>query len=213
MNPRRLTTCGFSLLLAFAIYSVNFSAQCLSVSAQTGTQVRVSLPTAISDFDSDGLMDEARIQGSSLYKSIGIFFSGTGKRSFLHFRPKNPAHGSLFARDVDNDGATDLIWADPFHRGDVVVWLGNGNGKFERVDSSLYYSGFVLGDPEIAQPDGSNEEIVLNSETNRPLEQLVNQRTLDRIASVVSIVYTDQPAAPSPAVGKLSGRDPPAFPS
>src|SRR5215475_10559559 len=213
MNPRRLTICGFSLLIAIAICTINSSAQGFSASAKTATQVRVGQFTAISDFDSDGLLDEARIEGSSFQKSVGILLSGTGKRSFLHFRPEHPIDGSLFARDLDNDGATDLIWADPLNRGDVAVWLGDGSGKFERVDSSQYISDFVLGDPEIATPDRSNEETVFISETNRPLDQTVNQKSFDRAASNLSNIYTDQPATPSPALGQLTGRDPPAFPS
>ena len=213
MNPRRLTICGFSLLIAIAICTINTSAQNFSASPKPVNQVRFSQFTAISDFDSDGVLDEATIEGSSFHKSVGILLSRSGKRSFLHFRPEHPIDGSLFAADLDNDGATDLIWADPLNRGDVAVWLGDGSGKFERVDSSQFFSDFELGDPEIATPDGSNEETVFISETNRPLDQNVNQKSFDRIASNVSNTYTDQPATPSPALGQLTGRDPPAFPS
>jgi hypothetical protein len=213
MNPRRLTICGFSLLVAFAFCTLNASAEHFSSSTQTVIPVRVGQLTAISDFDADGFVDEARVEGSCFHRSVGIFLSGSGKRSFLHFRPQHAVDGSLFAKDLDNDGATDLIWADPFHRGDVVVWRGNGRGKFERVDSSLYYSEFVLGDTEIATPTGSDDESVLISETNRPLDQNVNQGSLDRVPSNVSNIYADQPATPSPSVGQLTGRDPPAFPS
>src|SRR5262245_24804171 len=129
MNPRRLTIGGFSLLVAVAICTINTSAQSFSVSTQNANPGRVGQLTAISDFDSDGLVDEARIEGSSFQKSVGILLSRTGKRSFLHFRQEHPVDGSLFVRDLDNDGATDLIWADPFHRGNVTVWLGDGRGK------------------------------------------------------------------------------------
>ena len=213
MNPRRLTISGFSLLVAIAICTINSSAQSFSVSIQNASPARVGQLTAISDFDSDGLLDEARIEGSSYYKSVGILLSGTGKRSFLHFRQEHPVDGSLFVGDLDNDGATDLIWADPFNRGDVAVWLGDGHGKFERVDSCQYFSEFVFGDPELAIPDGSNEESIFISEINRPLDQNVNQKSFDRIVGNVSNVYTDQPATPSPALGQLTGRDPPVFPS
>ena len=213
MNPRRLTICGFSLLVAIAICTINSSAQRFSASANTLNQARVGQFTAMSDFDSDGLLDEARIEGSSFHKSVGILLSRTGKRSFLHFGPEHQIDGSLFATDLDNDGATDLIWANPLLRGDVAVWLGDGCGKFERVDSSQYFSDFVLGDPEIATSDGSNEETVFISETNRPLDQNINQKSFDRIASNLLSSYTDQPATPSPALGQLTGRDPPAFPS
>jgi hypothetical protein len=213
MNPRRLTICGFSLLVSVAICTINTSAQSFSVSAQNANRVRVGQLTAISDFDSDGFIDEARIEGSGFHKSVGILLSRTGKRSFLHFRPGHSIDGSLLVSDLDNDGATDLIWADALHCGDVAVWLGDGRGRFEHVDSSQYFSEFVFGDPEIAPPDGSNEETVFISETNRPLDQNVNQKSFDRIASNVSNSYTDQPATPSPALGQLTGRDPPAFPS
>jgi len=164
---------------------------------------------ALSDFDADGLIDEARLDGSSLHRSIGILLSGTGKQSFLHFNASRADYGLLFAKDVDNDGATDLIWTDPLHANDVVVWLGDGSGQFERVDPREYGGGFALGTTEVAQPDGSNQETAITFETNRLLDQTLSQKCLDRSASKLPNDYPDRLATSSPALGQPTGRAPP----
>jgi hypothetical protein len=171
--------------------------------------LRFGQSIALSDFDADGLLDEARLDGSSLHRSIGILLSGTGRRSFLHFNASRADYGSLFAKDVDNDGATDLIWTDPLHANDVVVWLGNGAGQFERVDPREYGGGFALGNTEVAQPDGSNQETAINFETHRLLDQTLSQKCLDLSAGKLPNDYPDRLATSSPALGQPTGRAPP----
>jgi hypothetical protein len=210
MNVRWLTSKAAFLLLALVVLGANRLPQ----SAHTETSPRSASSRfgqsiALSDFDADGLVDEARLDGSSLRRSVGILLSGTGKRSFLHFNANRANYGSLFAQDVDNDGATDLIWTDPLHANDVVVWLGNGSGQFERVDSREYRGGFALGNTEVTQPDGSNQETAITFETNRLLDQTFSQKCLDQRASELPNDYPDRLATSSPALGQPTGRDPP----
>jgi hypothetical protein len=210
MNVRWLTSKAVLLMLALAIPVANRLPQRGYAGASVSVPpLRFGQSVTLSDFDADGLVDEARLDGSSLHRSVGILLSGTGKRSFLHFHPIRRNQGSLFAQDVDNDGATDLIWADPFHSGDIVVWLGDGTGRFERVDPSDYRAGFALGNSEVAPPDESNQEIAINCETSRPLDQTVNQKWLDQTAIELPNDYPDRLATSSPALGQPAGRDPP----
>jgi len=210
MNVRWLTSKAAFWLLALVVLGANRLPP--NVNAETANRSAAShfvQSIALSDFDADGLIDEASLDGSSLHRSVGILLSGTGKRSFLHFNANRPNCGSLFAQDVDNDGTTDLIWTDPLHANDVVVWLGTGTGQFERVDAREYGAGFVLGNPEVAQPDGSNQETAINFETNRPLDQALSQKCLDQSASELPNDYPDRLATSSPALGQPTGRAPP----
>jgi hypothetical protein len=216
MNVRRLTTSAAFLLLALTLYSGGTLPQRGTLPQERNAEASESVASlrfgqsiALSDFDADGLVDEATVDGSSLHKSVGILLSGTGKRSFLHFNACRANYGSLFAQDVDNDGATDLIWTDPLHANDVVVWLGNGSGQFERVDPRDYVAGFALGITEVAQPDGSNQETAINFETNRLLDQTLSQKCLNQRASELPNDYPDRLATSSPALGQPTGRDPP----
>ncbi len=210
MNVRRLTTRAAFLLLALTIYSGGALSQQRHAEASDSVEpLRFGQSIALSDFDADGLVDEARLEGSSLHKSVGILLSGTGKRSFLHFNLNRVIHGSLLAQDIDNDGATDLIWTNPFRANDVVVWLGDGSGRFEQVDSGEYGREFALGNTDVAEPDGSNQETAINFETNRPLDQTVNQECLDHSAIELPNDYPDRLAVSSSALGQPTGRDPP----
>lgn len=210
MNVGRFTTRAAFLLFALVIYLGGALPQQRHAEASMSVEpLRFGQSIALSDFDADGLVDEARLEGSSLRKSVGILLSGTGKRSFLHFNADRAIHGSLFAQDIDNDGATDLIWTDPFRSNDVIVWLGDGNGRFEEVDSNEYGLGFALGNTDIAEPDGSNQETAINFEANRPLDQTLSPKFLDQSASELPNDYPDRLAVSSPALGQPTGRDPP----
>jgi hypothetical protein len=210
MNVRRLTTSAAFLLLFFTLYSGGTLPQQRNAEAsESVAPLRFVQSVVLSDFDADGLVDEARLDGSSLHRSVGILLSGTGKRLFLHFNANRANCGSLFAQDIDNDGATDLIWTDPLHANDVVVWLGNGSGQFERVDPREYAGGFALANTEIAQPGESNQETAINFETSRLLDQTLSQKCLDQSASELPNDYPDRLATSSPALGQPTGRDPP----
>jgi len=210
MNVRCLTSKAAFLLLALVVLGANRLPQ--RVHAETSHRSGPSpfgQSIALSDFDADGLVDEASLDGSNLHRSVGILLSGTGKRSFLHFNSNRANYGSLLAQDIDNDGATDLIWTDPLHANDVVVWLGNGSGQFERVDPREFGGGFALGNPEVGRPEGSNQETAITFETNRLLDQTLGQKCLDQSASELPNDYPDRLATSSPALGQPTGRAPP----
>jgi hypothetical protein len=209
MNVGRLTSRAVFLLLALTILPGG-TLQLKRAAAPTKNPAppRFGQSIALSDFDADGLLDEARVDGSSFQKSVGILLSRSGKQSFLHFNAIRRNVGSLFAQDIDKDGSTDLIWADPLHASDVVVWRGDGCGKFERIDSSQF-RGFALGNTEIVAPDDSNQEIAINCETDRPLDQALSQKHLDRTSGELPSEYSDSLATSSPAIGQPSGRSPP----
>lgn len=212
MTVRRLTTRAAFLLLALTMFSGLAHPQRRYTQASEGVEPRrLCQSIALSDFDADGLVDEARLESSSSRKSVGILLSGTGKRSFLHFNAHREIHGSLVAQDIDNDGATDLIWADPFRKNEVVVWLGDGRGGFEQVDASEYAGGFAPGNTDVAEPDESNQETAINFETNRPLDQTLSTKYLDHGASELPNNYPDRLALSSPALGQPTGRDPPVI--
>jgi len=166
---------------------------------------------ALSDFDADGVMDEARLDGSNLSRRVGLLLSGTGKQTFLYLDPIGVGHGSLFAQDYDNDGSTDLIWTSSFHDAEVVVWLGNGTGKFERAAPYQHGSRSGSNNARVTQPDGSNQDTAIDSDTIRPLDQTINQKRLDQHAVELPSYYPDRVATASPALGQPAGRDPPAL--
>src|SRR5438128_2154439 len=113
MSVRWFTSRAAFLLLAVAIYSVGtLPKHRLNQTPENPARLRFFQSIALSDFDADGLIDEATLNTSGVHRSIGIVLSGTRKLSFLHFDSVGPGDGSLLAWDVDNDGAPDLIWTD-----------------------------------------------------------------------------------------------------
>ena len=210
MNVRWLTSKAAFLLLALVVLGANRLPP--GVHAETSHRSAVSRfgqSIAVSDFDADGLIDEARLDGSSLRRSVGILLSGTGKRSFLHFDANRANYGSLFAQDVDNDGATDLVWTDLLHADDVIVWLGDGTGQFERASTIAYRDRFTLGNTTVYAPEWSDHEPVINSETNRPLDPSPVHKCGLRVAIELPNLHVDGVATLSPALGQPAGRSPP----
>lgn len=209
MPVRRLTTRAALLSLALVIFSSGaLTRQTNTEASDSAAPLRFGQSIAVSDFDCDGLVDEARLEGSSFRKSVSILLTGTRKRSFLHLNGSRANHGSLFARDVDEDGAIDLIWTDTFRANELVVWLGDGSGNFVEVDSSAY-SGFAYGGTDIGEPDESNQETAINFENNRPLDQTPSPKRLDQSAGELPNDYPDRRDSSSPALGQPVGRAPP----
>src|SRR5262249_8535585 len=209
MNVRWLTTKAVALLLALPVYSGIIFPQITSAEVRgSPAPLRFGQSIALSDFDADGLIDIASLDSSSLHKRVSILLT-TGKLSFLHFTTKGISHGSLFARDVDSDGTTDLIWSDLVHAEDVVVWLGDGLGLFKRSEASVVGEGFTLADTRVTAPDESDRETALNSEINRRLDQTLVQKCLDRTETECPdqrcVIVTVQ----SPALSQPTDRGPP----
>jgi hypothetical protein len=101
--------------------------------------------TTFSDVDGDQILDRATVSGTGSYKSISVYFSRDHSSSVLSFSSSSPGPGSLLASDVDQDGDVDLVWTDLVNPGEVVVWLNDGLGRFERASSVEYGIAFVVG--------------------------------------------------------------------
>jgi hypothetical protein len=167
--------------LALTVYCANVLPQQRYATASESTaRLRFSQLVALSDFDSDGLIDQARLEGSGPRKSIEVILSRNRELLILHFDTNDGSRGSLFAHDVNNDGATDLIWTDLLHADDVVVWLGNGAGRFERVPESALGDGFTISDVNVDAPAESTHDPAVSSGINRPTDHAISQRLCER---------------------------------
>ena len=142
MNVRWLTTRAAFLLLALAIYPGNIPPQHKNVDVPDAiSPLRFDQSVALTDFDADGLIDEAKLNAFGRHKRVRIFLSGTQRQSLIHFESKGFGHGSLLTQDVDNDGVADLIWTDLLRSENVIIWLGDGGGNYSDLPV-----------PDIAEP-------------------------------------------------------------
>lgn len=208
MNVRWLTTRAVFLLLAFPTCSANALPQ---HSAAFDTRLRFGQSVALSDFDDDGLIDEARLDAYHFHKRVGILLSRTGKVFVLNFDTKRPHRGSLFAKDVDSDGTTDLVWSDLLHADDVVVWLGDGSGGFERAQPSSNGDEFTLGYKSVNAPDEEDREPAINFESNRQLDQPRIQKCIDWASTERGTQHYGFVFTLSPALSQPADRGPPDF--
>ena len=99
---------------------------------------------ALADFDGDDRIDTATLSSTGRNKDIEIRLSRGKSCIVLRFDTQTSERGSLFTRDVDNDGDNDLIWSNLLRADDVVIWLDDGSGRFDRVPSGEYADMFVL---------------------------------------------------------------------
>lgn len=171
--------------------------------------LRFGQSIAFSDFDKDGLIDQARVDRAGLAKSVKVVLSSTGKPVLLRFDTRFGDCGSLFAHDIDNDGATDLVWTDLLHSGDVVVWLGDGNGKFDRMPRRLYADAFTLGDVNLTAPDGSTRETAIGAGTNRCLDRTRIQKTVECVETALLSDRLEWVDPTFPALSRTDVRGPP----
>jgi hypothetical protein len=198
------------LLIALGIYPASILPQQNPEASQSPSRLRFAQSIAISDFDADGLIDEAKLNAFGAHKRVGIFLAGTRKQSFLDFESRSVSHGSLLSQDVDNDGAPDLIWTDLLAADNVIVWLGDGSGEFERLAGFKYSGSFTLANESIAAPADSNQEVAINSETNSPLDRTPVQKFVDRIATSIQNQDSNRVGFASPAINQPTDRGPPA---
>jgi hypothetical protein len=210
MNVRWVTTRLALLLQVLAIFSLSTPPQQRNVeAAEIPSRLRFGQSVVLSDFDADGLIDEARLDGSSAHRSVGVMLSGTGKLSVLHFDTRSVSSGALIAEDVDNDGAPDLIWTDLLRADSVIVWRGDGGGEFERSPDCAHCGGFTLGETNVAVPAGANQETAINVETSRPFDQTLSQKGIDPIATDLPNHDFDLIETSSPSLSQPAERGPP----
>lgn len=168
MRSRWFTTKAVFLLLSIAACSV--SATPLpqnTLLPEPATPLRFGQILALSDFDADGLMDKAMLASWGAHRSVEVMLSRTGKPLVLHFDNGSADRGSLVAKDVDNDGAADLIWTDLLHADGVVIWLGDREGRFSRVPAYAYANGYTLPDTSVNTPDETIRETLISTASNR----------------------------------------------
>jgi hypothetical protein len=164
---------------------------------------------ALSDFDEDGLIDQARVNRSGLLKSIEIVLTSTSKPVVLRFDTRGGDYGSLFAQDIDKDGATDLIWTDLLHPDDVVIWFGDGNGKFERASQRIYADIFTLGDLNLTAPEVWTQEIAIGAPTNPCFARDAIERAVERVETYFPSNRPERVDALDPALSQTGVRGPP----
>lgn len=152
--------CAALTLLTVLVVGVCWASavpQRISSASQNLGFLRFGQSLALADFDGDDRIDTATLNGFGRDKDIEIRLSRLKSRVVLRFNTLTSEQGSLFTRDVDNDGDSDLIWSDLLRPGDVVVWMGDGSGRFDRVSPDRYASVFVLSNA----PAFSGSEIPL----------------------------------------------------
>jgi hypothetical protein len=198
------------LLLCLTVFTTGTIPQARHAQASEGSaRLRFGQSLALSDFDSDGLIDRASLGGFGLRKNVEIFLSSTANPIVLRFDTRVGDYGSLLAEDVDNDGATDLIWTDLLHSDDVVVWFGDGSGKFERVPKCLYADGFTLGDANVTSPVAPIRETSIGAASNRSLDRALVYKVIDRTANRPPSNRDELVATLPPALSQPTDRGPP----
>jgi hypothetical protein len=209
MSIRRFTKAVF-LVLGVVVYFANaVPQQGYAVAAESSPQLRFGQTIALSDFDADGLIDQAILGSRGAHRRVEVFLSRSSKPLVLHFDNGSADCGSLFAKDVDNDGATDLIWTDLLHAEGVLVWLGNGRGQFSSVCACEYADGFTLPDTSVNAPDETIRETLIGSASNRSLDEARPSKCDDLLANELPQQRLRSVATLSPALGEPTDRGPP----
>jgi hypothetical protein len=128
--------------------------------------LRYGQSLALADFDGDHRIDDATLRGTGRHKSIDIRLSQTKTHRVLYFDVQTDATGALFAGDVDDDGDNDLVWSDLLHPQDVIVWLDDGTGRFERAEPDRYAKAFVLtAEPVVQLAEIPHQDLAFSSQT------------------------------------------------
>ena len=165
----------------------------------------------LSDFDNDGSVDRARIASEGSRKSISIQPGISGPVSWLHFETSSNTQGSLFSEDVDDDGDADLVWTDLFHGDSVVVWLGDGTGRFERAGSRQYAKNFTVGGFRLTESSQDSREQASDDETNSQVTLEPDGRSVQVRAPAIIIIPRSQTVLPTGATRRQPSRGPPSL--
>jgi hypothetical protein len=175
-----------------------------------GPRLAFGQSVALTDFDGDSVIDQATLGSVGFSKSIRVSLSTTKKASVLQFTTSSYNHGSLFAYDTNNDGDVDLVWTDLVHPDDVVVWLNDGSGQFERVSSRYYADRFIVGSSGLNGYSGQTRELAVSQAHPPSLDQIGHgQNSLD-VLSTLRISRPNQSLRPLSIMRSMAGRDPPA---
>jgi hypothetical protein len=210
MNVRWLSKAALFVVLPLVAFGVTSVPQTPSVELVTRQPtLRFGQSIALSDFDSDGLIDQARVDRIGAHQKVEIALSHATRPLVLCFDAPLGEQGSLVAEDVDSDGATDLVWTDLLHPSDVIVWLGDGTGEFERVSATAYGNRFTLGSTNMGAPEQPSCESAINSSTSRQFDQSLVHTSVIHLATPILSMRGDLAAALSPTLSQPSDRSPP----
>jgi hypothetical protein len=117
----------------------------------TNTFLNPAIATA--DFDNDTHPDGAILFRSNNTFEIEVHFH-SARVSRIKFASRFPKL-AISAFDVNNDGAPDLVVADPFSRQRLFVWLNDGYGSFHSAHAEDFP----------AQSDDSYRDLTYGSQT------------------------------------------------
>src|SRR5882724_4266932 len=93
-----------------------------------------------SDLNGDRNPDQVQLFAGDKNGLINIRFAKGGSK-LLSFESQAIEQGLLYAEDIDNDNALDLIWIVRNRPDTAFIWLGDGRGNFVAVkDISPYKS-------------------------------------------------------------------------
>ena len=174
MNRTRSQIAGLLVALLVLAALPLVGASSVNADPLVNPALRFGQTLVLADFNNNGDLDRARLAGTGARRSIEIRLALAGESSWLHFEALNDAPGALLSADLDNDGDADLIWTDLLHEEAVVVWLGDGTGRFERIGADQFAPDFLPGGFSLTPPDEDNGEQASDDETNSPVALEVN---------------------------------------
>jgi len=91
-----------------------------------------------SDLNGDRRPDQVQLFASDKNGLIHIRFARGGSKQ-ISFQSQTIDQGQLYADDIDNDSALDLIWIVHNRPDTAVIWLGDGRGNFNAVEDISPY--------------------------------------------------------------------------
>jgi hypothetical protein len=144
--PRRTKLKAISLVLISLIIGTFFPHSSVRALTSNPKPVNSTLRTGqgdvpiFSDLNGDRNPDQVQLFAGDKSGLIHIRFA-RGESKQLLFESQTIDQGLLYADDIDNDNALDLIWIVRNRPDTAVIWLGDGRGNFETVkDISPYKS-------------------------------------------------------------------------
>jgi hypothetical protein len=130
--------------------------------SKLASAANLATPLAAADFDGDGKPDGAILIGGnwlqprSRFGTIEVHFTGRPNAD-LTFESSEAAL-AISARDVNRDGATDIVVEQAFTHRRVQVWLNDGRGVFHKVRSEDYPAGPEINGPERLESPGHSAD-------------------------------------------------------
>jgi hypothetical protein len=136
-----------------------------------------SLPILV-DLDGDRRLDSAELHLAGPHRCVRVRF-GDSSESHLSFLDFPQAHGTLLARDINQDNNPDLVWVSHFGQERVQVWLGDGRGHFigaayKNADGGLRTLFFGDPNPGVAGTIEDEQDILTPDPVSTELPRAAN---------------------------------------